>query len=574
MLITLAGAFAVAQDRPAPKWELFGGYSVFAPGADIHGVQPLGLIPVSSRLETNPRGGGLSLTYDFNRWFGLTLDASTARNSGETGGDRIDDTAFSNISFGPKITFRHKYFSPFLEGLVGDHRLMPDAFHDVQKLGFMAGGGLDIDLSRHFALRLIRADYVYSNYRYGPPDTTPETNIRGARLQSGLVLMWGGAPPPPPPTATCTMDPAEVFAGEPVTGHASGYGFNPKRTVRYSWSATGMNLTSTDAAVQIDSTQLPPGSYTISASLSDGVRNQVASCSARLLVKQPRPPEVSCAADPSTVGIGGTATIRSSAGSPDRRRLRYQYSASAGTISGNDATAAFTAGSEAGPITITCNVSDDRNPALTASAMTRVMVEAPPAPSPEIAELETKLALHSIYFKTARPTEKDPDAGLVESQQDVLAALAVGFNRYLTFKPDAHLTLGGHADSRGSAAYNQALTERRVQRAKNFLVEHGVPAGNVQVRAFGEEQQLTSDQVKQQIEEDPDLNADERRQILSNLPVIVLANNRRVDISLSTTGEQSMRRYPFNARDSLALISPKGASKKTTGRPARRKAKN
>ena len=188
------------------------------------------------------------------------------------------------------------------------------------------------------------------------------------------------------------------------------------------------------------------------------------------------------------------------------------------------------------------------------------MVEAPPPVEPpaEVKELEIKLALHSIYFKTARPTEKNPGGGLVESQQDVLASLATGFIRYLTFKPDAHLILGGHADLRGSIAYNQALTERRVERAKSFLVEHGVPPGAIEVKALGQQDQLTTEQVRKLIEEDPDLSAQDRQKFLSNLPVIVLANNRRVDVSLSTTGQQSVRRYPFNAKDALGLISPKG----------------
>ncbi|HEY6765881.1 MAG TPA: hypothetical protein VI386_14020, partial [Candidatus Sulfotelmatobacter sp.] len=105
-----------AQEQPPPKWELFGGYSVFDPGATIHGELPGALLPLSSRLEWNPRGAGASVTYDFNRWFGLTLDTSTHWGSGEkTLARRIDDAAFSNLSFGPKITFRHERFSPFLE---------------------------------------------------------------------------------------------------------------------------------------------------------------------------------------------------------------------------------------------------------------------------------------------------------------------------------------------------------------------------------------------------------------------------------------------------------------------------
>ena len=181
---------------------------------------------------------------------------------------------------------------------MGDHRLTPDAFYDVDKLGFMAGGGLDINLSRHIALRLIRADYVFSNYRYGPAASTPATEIRGVRLQSGLNFMFGGGPAPVPPSAACTVEPAEVFPGESVTVRANGSGFNPKRTIKYNWSGTGVKVTGTDASTQIDTTGLQPGSYQVSANLSDGSKKGVASCSATFTVKQPRPPEISCSSDP------------------------------------------------------------------------------------------------------------------------------------------------------------------------------------------------------------------------------------------------------------------------------------
>jgi hypothetical protein len=109
------------------------------------------------------------------------------------------------------------------EALVGDHRLMPDAFHDIDKLGIMAGGGLDINVSKHVALRLIRADYVYSNYRYGSSASTSETGIRSVRLQAGLNFTFGGdAPSPVRPSAACSVEPAEVYAGEATTGYANG----------------------------------------------------------------------------------------------------------------------------------------------------------------------------------------------------------------------------------------------------------------------------------------------------------------------------------------------------------------
>jgi outer membrane protein OmpA-like peptidoglycan-associated protein len=565
---------AAAQEPPAPKWEIYGGYSFFYPHATVHGLLPGALLPVSSRLESNPRGAGASLTYNFNHWFGLTLDTSTHWGSGETGlANRIDDTAFSNLSFGPKITFRHKHVSPFLEVLVGDHRLMPDAFHGIDKVGLMLGGGLDVNLSRHVALRLIRVDYVASNYRYAPLPTSA-TNIGGTRLQTGLNFMFGGGAPPPTPSAACAIQPAEVFAGESVTVTATGSNFNPKRTVKYAWNGTGVKVAGSEASAQVDTTGLQPGSYAVGANLTDGSKNGSATCSANFTVKEPRPPVISCSADPSSVRTGGTATIHSTASSPDGRRLAFSYTTSAGEIAGTSDTATLTTGSaQPGRITVTCNVNDDRNPALTASSTTMVNVEAPPpppAPAPEIKQLEAKLALHSIYFPTARPTTENPNGGLVDSQAEILRALAEDFKNYLKYMPNAHLILGGHADPRGSAEYNKGLTERRVERTKNFLVEHGVPADHFDTRSYGKDDQLTAEQTKELIAQNPELTPADRQQMLKNLQVMVLANNRRVDVTLSTTGQQSTRLYPFNAKDFLALISLKGGDKKA---PIKKKAK-
>ena len=572
LLATIALLFtfatpAAAQDGPAPKVELYGGYSFFHPGADVHGQLPGGLLPVSSRLEANPRGIGGSVTFNFNRWLGITFDGSDHWGSGEkTIFKTIDDTGLANFSVGPKITFRSHRFSPFLEGLVGAHRLMPEAFHDVTKLGFMFGGGLDVNLSRHVALRLIRADYVYSNYRYGDPAVTPETQIRGVRLQVGLNFMFGGGAPPTAPTASCSVQPAEVFAGESVTVTATGSNFSPKRPVKYSWNGTGVKVAGSDSSVQIDTTGLQPGSYGVTANLNDGRKQGFASCSARFTVKEPRPPTISCSANPERVQTGGTATITSTASSPDGRRLTYSYTASSGEISGTGDSATLNTGnSQPGRITVTCNVSDDRSPALTATSTTAVLVEAPPpppAPAPEIKQLEAKLALHSIYFPTARPTEENPEGGLVDSQAQILITLANDFKAYLKYMPDAKLILGGHADPRGSEEYNKALTQRRVDRTKNFLVEHGAPADHFETRAFGKDDNLTTEQVKDQIANNPELTPKDRQQMLNNLRVLVLANNRRVDVTLSTTGQQSVRGYPFNAQDYLALINPKGGEKK------------
>ena len=68
---------------------------------------------------------------------------------------------------------------------------------------------------------------------------------------------------------------------------------------------------------------------------------------------------------------------------------------------------------------------------------------------------------------------------------------------------------------------------------------------------------MTQDQVKQLVVEHPNLTQEQRDKILSKLQVVTLAQNRRVDITLSSTGQQSVRQFPFNAEDALTLLSPK-----------------
>jgi len=561
------GTLAAAQDRPTPQWELYGGYSAFYPGCDLHGLLPGGVSPVTSCLTWNPRGVGASITYDFNRWFGLTIDSSGQWGSGNTGGAaRIDQAEFFNISAGPKITFRTHYFSPFLEALVGEHRLASEVFGHDDEIGFMAGGGLDLNLTRHFAWRLLRADFVYSNHQFGPSSIVPATDVRGVRVQSGVVFMFGGGQPGPPVSASCTINPAEVMAGEPATASAVGGNFNPKHKLNFTWSSTVGQIAREGDTVRVNTNGLAGGSYTVTAHISDprARGGGEASCMATLIVKElpKNPPSIACLANPAMVQSGATSTISCTCTSPDNVQVTIGgWTASGGRVSsgGGNVEALDTSGAFAGPITVSTTCADSRG--LNTRATTQVMVENPPPPSPEFIQLEHRLALHSIYFPTDQPGIEKPNGGLLASQEKTLISLADDFKKYLETKPDAQLTLEGHADPRGSVEYNQALSERRVERAKRFLIEHGVPEANLQTKALGEQQNLTEDQVRAAVEKNPELTAEQRQKVLGNLRTILLASNRRVDITLSTTGQQSVREYPFNATDSLTLIQEKAAKK-------------
>ncbi len=137
--------------------------------------------------------------------------------------------------------------------------------------------------------------------------------------------------------------------------------------------------------------------------------------------------------------------------------------------------------------------------------------------NPEIVRLEQRLSLHSIYFVTNYPTIANPKGGLLVSQQKTLISLATDFKEYLQSKPDAHLILGGHADHRGSEEFNQALSERRVERTKSFLIEQGIPEANIETKAYGKEHNLTTEEVQGEVDSNPELTAEEKARVLRNI---------------------------------------------------------
>jgi outer membrane protein OmpA-like peptidoglycan-associated protein len=87
--------------------------------------------------------------------------------------------------------------------------------------------------------------------------------------------------------------------------------------------------------------------------------------------------------------------------------------------------------------------------------------------------------------------------------QDDLAAVARSLERY----PNSTVDVVGHADSTGSEAYNQDLSERRARSVAAILIGDGVPGGRVRAYGRGESQPIAS-----------------------NLTASGRAQNRRVDI--------------------------------------------
>lgn len=70
---------------------------------------------------------------------------------------------------------------------------------------------------------------------------------------------------------------------------------------------------------------------------------------------------------------------------------------------------------------------------------------------------------------------------------DEFSNILIAHGKYLASNPDVKLRLEGHTDERGTREYNLALSERRAQAVRRFLMLYGARAESVSVYGFGEE---------------------------------------------------------------------------------------
>jgi len=170
------------------------------------------------------------------------------------------------------------------------------------------------------------------------------------------------------------------------------------------------------------------------------------------------------------------------------------------------------------------------------------------------------VTLQSIFYPTDYPDKTHPQVGLVRSQQLALATLAGGFKKYLEYDPDAKLSVEAYADERGSKPFNQDLSERRVERIKQYLVDQGISADKIQTAAYGKERPLDKTTVNTLESTNPNTPPKAR---LTNKRADWLAYNRRADIVLLPSGKKSAQFFPHSADDSsLIWQMPKPALKK------------
>jgi outer membrane protein OmpA-like peptidoglycan-associated protein len=453
--LLLVPKVSAQEEVTTPKWELFGGYSWSDPGGDVNG----------KTLRGQSRGWGAAITYNPDKYFGLTLDFGGHYARGPVGSNKTNADTHT-IMLGPKFTWRTEHVSPFFEGLIGLHTTSAHGldFESNNGIGAQVGGGIDIKVNRNLAIRVLQADYMWAHHNFFP---APREEFNGARLQGGLVWLLGGGPPPQPLAVSATAEPKEVLAGEPVRVTATPTNVPPNRTVTYNWSSTGGKPSGNEATTTIDTTGLAPGEYNVTVRATEGKHTAEATTSFTVKAPPPKnPPTMSCSANPTTVRSGESATVTCECTSPDGRPVTVSnWTASGGRVSGTGNTATLdTAGAAPGSITVSASCSDDRG--LTTQAKASVNVEAPP-------EKPKASKLTEIFFKQNNARVDNAAKGALDGVADRLLQ-----------DPNAKAVIVGQFDP--AERNGQRLAAQRAVNTKAYLTsgenQKAVDASRLEVR--------------------------------------------------------------------------------------------
>ena len=181
-LFLLVSGVASAQD--SPKIEAFGGYSYLRANAYGSGY--------------NFNGGSGSLDYNVTPWLGVVGDFGGYHWSQTD----VDGTVVTYL-FGPKLSYRAGRWTPFAQTLFGGAHLSGSVSEGPEvrprpetSIGFGSGsensfamalgGGLDFNATEHIGVRVIQAEYLYTDFGLGGGSD----HQNNARISAGVVFRW------------------------------------------------------------------------------------------------------------------------------------------------------------------------------------------------------------------------------------------------------------------------------------------------------------------------------------------------------------------------------------------------
>jgi outer membrane protein OmpA-like peptidoglycan-associated protein len=234
----------------------------------------------------------------------------------------------------------------------------------------------------------------------------------------------------------------------------------------------------------------------------------------------------------------GSATLNWSASNANSAKIEPLNS---DAMSGSRTITADPKQTSTGPVnenlTYTLTATNACGGSVTKAATLHVVGSIDPPPSATLA---------SVFFPTNYPTNRHPKAGLVAAEKMVLDSIATQFKNFGLYEHKPGLVVVGYADVRGSRLYNKSLSERRAELIRDYLISKGVPANELTIRAEGKDKQLDQKTIEAQLSKADNKPA---AWMTQNEKTTWLAYNRRADLVLEPTGQQSALMYPNDATE-------------------------
>ncbi len=169
-----------AQEQPS-AFEAYAGYYYvrFNVNANAPGIAPF--------AAYNGNGGGGELEYNINHWLGAV--GNVAGFVATSSGNGAFAGAGLTYLFGPRVNFRLGKIAPFAQVLFGGIRTTDGIAQSTgteNNFAMLAGGGLDLKLSKHVSVRPVQAEYFMTKI----PDGL-NNRQNNFRFSAGVVICFG-----------------------------------------------------------------------------------------------------------------------------------------------------------------------------------------------------------------------------------------------------------------------------------------------------------------------------------------------------------------------------------------------
>ena len=156
-VLAILFSLPASAQQDYPKAEFFGGYQFTHLSPDI-----------------NASGWNASLTGNVSSWFGLTADVSGAYKNGGR---------LHTVMVGPTFSLRKSdKVTPFAHVLLGGAFASGNGGSE-NAFATAVGGGLDVNVNQHVAIRMIQADWlIFRSHGI--------TDKESARVSAGIVFRF------------------------------------------------------------------------------------------------------------------------------------------------------------------------------------------------------------------------------------------------------------------------------------------------------------------------------------------------------------------------------------------------